>query len=294
VLGVAVIVGAAAGIVAAVGAATGTSGQAAPPPPLAASSVMRAPSAVPQPPTASPGLVRLPTGTTEIAGIPVSVAALEMDAFEATVEGWDACAAAGKCTGSVDEVSLPGLKREEAAFWTSFCTHADRVQRKRHPLNCVSASQARDYCASRGMRLPALAEWAYAAYRAGGASPRKFPWGDAEPTGKHLNACGLECVAHVRPPGAAAQPPFLPGFEDGSRDTAPVGTYPAGNTPGGVSDMAGNLWEWTATESSDAKGQFVIAGGGWYDREPVRMTLAGTRSLAADVRHASLGLRCVR
>jgi formylglycine-generating enzyme required for sulfatase activity len=238
--------------------------------------------------------VELAAGTIEVAGIPVSVGALEADRFEATVADWDECAAAGKCRGSVDDVSLPGLEPREAAFWTSFCTHADRNQRKRHPLNCVSASQARDYCTWRGRRLPTLPEWGYVAYGAGSAAPRRYPWGGAEPTGKHLNACGLECVAHVRPPGASAQPPFLPGFDDGARDTAAAGSYPAGNTPSGVSDMAGNVWEWTATEASDAKGQVTIAGGGWYDRDPARMTLAGTRSLAAEARHASVGFRCVR
>jgi len=34
----------------------------------------------------------------------------------------------------------------------------------------------------------------------------------------------------------------------GARHTAPVGCYPAGAAPCGALDMAGNVWEWTASE----------------------------------------------
>ena len=39
-------------------------------------------------------------------------------------------------------------------------------------------------------------------------------------------------------------------WDDGFRDTAPVGTYPGGRSPMGVYDMLGNVMEWV---------------GDWYD-----------------------------
>ena len=58
--------------------------------------------------------------------------------------------------------------------------------------------------------------------------------------------------------------------------TTPVGIYPYGMTPDGIHDMAGNVYEWTATryagyphtvsenlENPDTTGLRVRRGGGW-------------------------------
>jgi len=37
---------------------------------------------------------------------------------------------------------------------------------------------------------------------------------------------------------------IVSGYDDGYVRTAPVGTYPAGASPYGCLDMAGNVWEW--------------------------------------------------
>jgi formylglycine-generating enzyme required for sulfatase activity len=98
----------------------------------------------------------------------------------------------------------------------------------RHPANCVTWHQARNYCDWAGARLCADSEWEKAAR--GGceryesqdcrtAMP-KYPWGNAAPTCEHTNQGGCES------------------------STTPVGSRPAGASAYGVLDMSGNVKEW--------------------------------------------------
>jgi formylglycine-generating enzyme required for sulfatase activity len=156
-----------------------------------------------------------------------------MDRLEVTAGQYQSCQAAGACT--------PPDTPEPDVRWTWFCTGGQK-DKETHPINCLDWNQATAFCAWRGARLPTEAEWEYASR---GSDGRTYPWGNAAPSAKVVNACGPECrtlaKAQVNERWGVAYDE-----DDGHGATAPVGSFPAGASPAGVLDMAGNVREWVA------------------------------------------------
>ncbi len=160
----------------------------------------------------------------------VQLSAFLIDRVEVSVARYKACYDAGKCSEPKgvyeNKVSAAG----DSPKHYNWKGPADRAQ---HPINGVNWSQATAFCTFVGGRLPTEAEWEKAArggcelYGADCATKTpKWPWGAAEP----------DCTRAIFDAGK--------GIGCGKGTTQPVGGRPAGKSPYGVHDMAGNVVEW--------------------------------------------------
>ena len=200
----------------------------------------------------------------------VSLPAFYLDQFEVTNRLYDFCVRAGEC-------GLP----QQARSLASGLYYADPIFHN-FPVIWVTWQDAADYCDYVGKRLPTEAEWEKAAR---GPNAARYPWGDAVP---------------------AAQTNF--NYLEG--DLAEVGAYAADISPFGVSDMAGNVREWTADwyhwetyrTAADEGGATnmtgptsgttrVVRGGAWND-DALALRGSARRNLLPTSADANLGFRC--
>ena len=199
------------------------------------------------------------------------VAAFNIGRTEVTVAAFRACVDQGVCAG--DPLTRTGPLNN--------CTGPQTLSD--HPVNCVTREESATFCGWASGRLPTSAEWEYAA-KAG--QRRIYPFdlaGGAVPA----NFCDGACGQRYHLPWADRT------AQDGFPATAPVGSFPSGANPWGLLDMAGNVAEWTATESRRRPGSFEVRGGGWYSSQP-SLRASGVSLLADRDWSEGVGFRCVR
>jgi len=158
------------------------------------------------------------------------------------------------------------ITRCRRCTWRTPQAGRDALSNPTDPVVHVSWADASRYCKWAGARLPSEDEWELAAR---GTDRRTFPWGDEWDANR---------LRDVRAEGLGLEP---------------VGSYPEGATPEGLLDLAGSVWEWTATESGEGERR-IFKGGSWMDRIPAYFRSAAFSEDAPDYSSISLGFRCAR
>ncbi|HME00931.1 MAG TPA: formylglycine-generating enzyme family protein, partial [Terriglobia bacterium] len=147
------------------------------------------------------------------------------------------------------------------------------------PVTWVSLEDARAYAAWAGKRLPHEWEWQYAAQ---GTDGRIYPWGNEW------------------------NPSAVPTPEKGRemREPTNVDAFPKGASPFGVTDLVGNVWQWTDEVADEHTRNGILKGGNyyqpqgslWYFPEAYKVNEHGKYLLIAPSkdRSGTLGFRCVK
>ena len=178
----------------------------------------------------------------------------------------------------------PPEERNEPFYW-----HDARLNNPLAPVVGVSWFEAQAYAnwlaqeVGRPVRLPTEEEWERAARHTDG---REYPWGD------RFERQRLNCAEFWGGQDDLDWDKWFGGQGPESASTTLVGQFPGGDSVAGVSDMGGNVWEWTASWY-DAKGVYrVLRGGAWFgDRTWARC--AYRSRIVPDNFYSNMGLRVV-
>lgn len=257
------------------------------------------------------GMVAIPAGTTTIGSergradekppFSTKVEAFYLDKTPVTVSAYSkyvqrtgfVTEAERLGSGSVMTFGTGQWKLVSGANWRYPLGDRKAQAQNDHPVTQVSWNDASAYCVTQGKRLPSEIEYEYAA-RVGNKDGTAHAFGDDLIQNGHYRANVWTGVF-----------PLINTAQDGYRTTSPVGAF--GEGPLGLTDMAGNVWEWASdwyrpyverdrAWPKDVKGEKVQRGGSFLCDPKIcygfRVTARGHAT--PDSSHMHVGFRCAQ
>ena len=178
---------------------------------------------------------------------------------------------------SLDAFYIDKLEVTNQQYAQVFPEHTFDPRIAHYPARGVTWSQAVEYAAAVGKRLPTEMEWEKAAR---GTDGREYPWGDRF----DASLCNIQ--------------------KDLDTLVFKVGNYRGGASPYGVMDMAGNVYEWTSDWYQPYEGNTVIKTeygqvfrvlrGGSYLSEPFDIRTARRHYDRMESAREDYGFRCAK
>lgn len=207
--------------------------------------------------------------------------------------------------GSNDDVAEPDERPLRKQFVAAFYIDQYEVTNRRYkelmpdhqyprgedefPATHVLKRDAEEFCRRAGRRLPSSAEWEKAAR---GTDGRAYPWGRDFRT----NCANINVRANPQPTQTNTCLPAL----GRSKGKLPIGSFPAGASPYGCEDMAGNVWEWVSDVWSErnalgfkneSESRGILRGGAYnYSPKQARASYQGFEALETTCH--DVGFRC--
>lgn len=169
-------------------------------------------------------------------------------------------------------VFLEATKRLEPKFWQNA-----EFNGPKQPVIGVTWADANAYAAWAGKQLPTEAQWEFAAR---GKENRKYPWGAVEPD------------------------PTLCNYGDYLNMPSIITMHEEGDTPEGIHDLAGNVYEWTqdcylpyvparrGAPVTTGSPRRVVRGGSWHSNT-AELRTSHRKGLFAESQLTTVGFRCV-
>ncbi len=194
------------------------------------------------------------------------IEAFWLDRFEVSQESFARCVAANQCEPQREGLIPP------------------RLLSPQFPMIMVKLRDAIDYCRFKGGLVPSEAHYELAA---AGPTGRLFPWGN---------------LFHHRLSNFGSRRPPFSDTRDGVELLAPVDAFAAGASPQGISQLAGNVAEWT-TSPFEAHGDEsprgrtrsppVVVKGGSFRTLPVDQRTRARRAMLPTDVAVDVGFRCM-
>lgn len=152
-----------------------------------------------------------------------------------------------------------------------------------HPVTQVSWNDAVAYCKWVGKRLPTQAEYELAANNGENGISQIYSWGKTdEENGKYKGNFWQGSF------------PMVSIVKDGFQYTSPVGYF--GKTEIGLTDMGGNVWQWTADWSKEKPDEKIQTGGSFLCDKAVchGYKIGNTASSTPETSLMHVGFRAVK